>query len=532
MFRSSSFPVKMASALVALTFFPPSSFAEGAKNLFYRQIEESNKQLNYSNNIGLTYSVELTRGDKVALVDSRFPFASGDQLRFHVQSNIDGYLYILMKHGTKGNQSLLFPAPGSTEDNKVKAGVDVLVPGDGVLEFDSTPGIETIKLILSKEKLHQDPASYPAAYARSIVVTPKKNAESIAAACLVDMKTKDASKAEFFKSKQSLPNFSAEPAMTFVSKDTTKALAVELDLQHTRGFSSSNPQNSIGRETLSSSTQPKQSSDPKPVWAPSVVADPRVVADKWAIVVGISKFKDPRWDLMYPAKDAEDFASFLIKEGNFAEDHVKVLTNSEATRENILTAMGSKWLPENVKPGDIVVLYFASHGTSAAMDAAHKNFLVAYDTDPQNAFATGIELQDLARTIKRRLNTERIILVLDTCHSGSAQPGAKALVAPAKFSFTDLLQGTGQMVIASASENQIAHDSLRYKNGIFTKHFIDGLRQNKKLADAFAYTQKRVDEESRKDFQQAQMPVIKDGEWKGAAAILSVPPGKPRKVQN
>jgi len=70
------------------------------------------------------------------------------------------------------------------------------------------------------------------------------------------------------------------------------------------------------------------------------------------------------------------------------------------------------------------------------------------------------------------------------------------------------------MVIASANENQIAHDSMRYKNGIFTKHFIDGLRQNKRLADAFAYTKMKVEEESRQDFQEVQTPVLKDAEWK------------------
>ncbi|GAH55892.1 unnamed protein product, partial [marine sediment metagenome] len=201
-------------------------------------------------------------------------------------------------------------------------------------------------------------------------------------------------------------------------------------------------------------------------------------------------------------------------------------------RENILTALGSKWLPENAKPGDIVVIYFATHGTGAEQDIAHKNFLLACDTDPNNTFATGIEIQDLARTIKRRLNSDRIIVVLDTCHSGSAEPGAKSLFPPETFSFADLVQGSGQLIIASASDKQTAHDSMRYKNGIFTRHFIDGLRQNKKISDAFAYTCKKVEEESKQDFRQEQTPVMKDAEWKGAGVVLVVPPEKPRKAQN
>ncbi|MCA9818426.1 MAG: caspase family protein, partial [Cyanobacteria bacterium HKST-UBA01] len=32
------------------------------------------------------------------------------------------------------------------------------------------------------------------------------------------------------------------------------------------------------------------------------------VRDKWALVIGISNFKDPKINLKYPAKDARDFA--------------------------------------------------------------------------------------------------------------------------------------------------------------------------------------------------------------------------------
>ena len=39
----------------------------------------------------------------------------------------------------------------------------------------------------------------------------------------------------------------------------------------------------------------------------------RPIRDKWALVVGISDFKDKRLTLHYSAKDAEDFAGYLEK---------------------------------------------------------------------------------------------------------------------------------------------------------------------------------------------------------------------------
>jgi uncharacterized caspase-like protein len=252
------------------------------------------------------------------------------------------------------------------------------------------------------------------------------------------------------------------------------------------------------------------------------------VSDKWAVVIGISKFKNPRWNLNYPDKDAKDFASFLVNKCNFAPDHVRVLTDTSATRERILTDIGSYWLPYNAKPNDLVCIYFATHGTAPALDIAHKNFLMAHDTDPLNPFATGIEINDLARNVVRRLKSQRVVLILDTCHSGAAEIGAKDLNVN-KFDLTDLLQGTGHVVIASAGANQTAHDSARYKNGIFTKHLMDGLSKYPKLSDAFEYTRKAVQTESASDYKDLQTPVLKDAEWKGLELKISVPPVSPRK---
>ncbi len=531
-------------ALLAVFLSLPAAFAEGAKSLYYRQI---NQAAGEKKNIGLTYSIELTRNNKVAIVDSRYHFVSGDQLRFHVQANIDGYLYIVLKQGSRGDSALLFPAAGSAESNYVKSGQDIMVPEKGVLEFDQVAGTEKVKLVLSPQKLIEDPDKY----SRSVMISPKHSAQAIASQCLIDFALDPAGTIEFKKSDDAL-NFRKEPAVTVVSTNISKPLAVEMDLEH--GMNMNSPV-TVALATPVNTASPA-GSGLKPVWAaaadsakkansareantssspsdraPSAVTAPGLVKDKWAVIVGISEFKDPKWNLLYPAKDAEDLAAFLVKEGNFSADHVKLLTNAEASRENILSVLGGKWLPQNVKPGDIVFVYFASHGTSAAQDLARKNFLVAYDTDPKNAFATGIELQDLARTIKRRLDSDRIVIVLDTCHSGSADPGAKSIFGPQSFSYEDLIQGTGQLVIASARENQIAHDSLRYKNGIFTKHFMDGLKKNKKLEDAFTYTSKMVDAESKQDFNQSQSPVLKAADWQGSSIVLLVPPQEPRKVQ-
>lgn len=173
----------------------------------------------------------------------------------------------------------------------------------------------------------------------------------------------------------------------------------------------------------------------------------RPIKDKWAVVVGISRFKDPSIPtLKYPAKDARDFARFLVEKGNFAQDHVLVLSDEGASRDNIIDAIGDRWLPSRVQEDDLVVIFASTHGSPKEMDVkARDNFLIAYDTDPNRLFTTRIRFADLAPVIQKRTGCDRIVLFLDACNSGSAGVGSKALIRSNNFD-VDALAGEGQIV--------------------------------------------------------------------------------------
>lgn len=82
------------------------------------------------------------------------------------------------------------------------------------------------------------------------------------------------------------------------------------------------------------------------------------VGDKWALVIGVSQFKNQNIPLLkFAAKDASDFANYLVKDAHFAPDHVKVLTNEQATQKHIMSELGSKWLPHVATPDDLVVIF-------------------------------------------------------------------------------------------------------------------------------------------------------------------------------
>lgn len=260
-----------------------------------------------------------------------------------------------------------------------------------------------------------------------------------------------------------------------------------------------------------------------------VVAD-RPIKDKWAVVIGIDKFADRSIpSLQFSSKDAKDFAQFLVEKGNFAKDHVKVLVNEQATEINVRDVVGDTWLPRQVQPDDLVLIFASSHGSPKELDVAQENFLVVYDSDPNKLFSTAIRLDDLSKTIKRRTGCDRVVLLLDACHSGAANT-RDPLAPKAKNFDINSLAGEGQIIISSSDAEEISWESKRYQNGVFTHNLIDALQsagQGTKVTQAYQNLKQKVEEEVKTDRSASQTPVMKSL-WKGTEVALCAVPVQPR----
>lgn len=259
----------------------------------------------------------------------------------------------------------------------------------------------------------------------------------------------------------------------------------------------------------------------------SVAGSP--IKDKWAVLIGVSKFENPQIPtLKYPAKDARDLADFLVASGNFKRDHILLLTDELATRENILDAFGDGWLPKRVLEDDLVLVYVSSHGS--AVDNRGNNFIIAHDTDPDKPFATGIKLQTLLKDVTERTGCQRVVLMLDACHSGTATADAKGLTRNGIDPTTYV--GTGQVVISSSKPEQVSWESKRYKNGVFTHQLMEALQSkgaDTKIDDAYSALKDGVEAEVRFDRTVAQTPLLLS-KWQGPPLALLAPPTNPRVV--
>ena len=251
----------------------------------------------------------------------------------------------------------------------------------------------------------------------------------------------------------------------------------------------------------------------------------RPVKDKWALVVGISNFKDPSINLKYAAKDATDFKNFLVSTEKFKADHVKLLTDENATRENIIGLLGDKWLATHARADDLVVVYVSSHGSRAQDEAGGVNFLVAHDTNKNSLLATGIPMQWLTKMVKEQVHSDRVLLILDVCHSGSAGQGAKSLTRTAGIDPKLLNIGNGQMIICSSNAEQISWESKNYENSVFTRRLMEALQSNKEkttIGEAYNQLKILVESEVLRDRGDLQTPMLWNKNWQGKDPALAV----------
>jgi uncharacterized caspase-like protein len=313
----------------------------------------------------------------------------------------------------------------------------------------------------------------------------------------------------------------------------TAAVAVPTCAESSAKSSARPAPKSAAKSPASASAHMTATPQSRPVLKTTMPAENKPIRDKWAVVIGIDKFKDKRIpSLQYSSKDARDFADFLVKEGNFAPDHVLLLTNEEATENAIQRAVGDDWLPRRVLEDDVVLVFASTHGSPKEMDVAGENFLVTYDTDVDNLFSSAIELQDLATTIRRRTMCDRVIVLLDACNSGAAEAGGKGLVRSMNFDVGSIA-GEGTIVISSSKANERSWESKRYQNGVFTHNLMSALKckgTQTKLSEAYDALRDLVEQEVQFDRRVPQSPEMKM-RWNGNELAMMAPPARPRKTE-
>ena len=313
----------------------------------------------------------------------------------------------------------------------------------------------------------------------------------------------------------------------------------------------------------------------------------RPVRQKWAVVVGVSKFADQRLNSNDDLdKSARKFHDYLInpKAGKFRADHVRLLTDEAASQQAINNSI-DMWLSRLVGPDDLVVVYIA---TKAFPTTDGNSYLCSHNCRLDNIYGTCMSIQSLMQQLKEHVKSDRVVLVLESAYSGNAQlnssnggsskteavptttrtssasqvgatatesaslpkvnsvanniPGEATQTAGAKkaqpgmnVNLDQIALGKGFIILSSSAADQLSWKDL------FTDNLIAALKEKDGLVpldQAFEKTRKQTEYDSlyRMAGGKRQTPQIKS-DWKGNELVLGCVPveetrGLPQSIAN
>ncbi|MCB9284391.1 MAG: tetratricopeptide repeat protein [Lewinellaceae bacterium] len=199
----------------------------------------------------------------------------------------------------------------------------------------------------------------------------------------------------------------------------------------------------------------------------------------YAVVIGISNYQDSAIpDLRYADRDAEAFANFLRSPagGSLDADHLKLLTNEQATTGQVAAALD--WLLEQSKKDDKVIIYFSGHGDVERKTISQPGFLLCWDAPPRVYMGGGTYslafLQEIVTTLSTQ-NQAKVIVITDACHAGKL---SGSQIGGAQLTSSNLArQYANEVKMLSCQPNEYSLEGEQWGGGrgCFSYHLVNGL---------------------------------------------------------
>jgi hypothetical protein len=190
---------------------------------------------------------------------------------------------------------------------------------------------------------------------------------------------------------------------------------------------------------------------------------------------------------------AEVLHEQMLKRGGLDPARTKLVVDQQATRAQ-LEALITRWLPSVTQPGDVVFLYFSGHagqtpnrdGTEAdGMDEMIGPYDLNVGTRAMSRAEREARFRDsnivddvLARWLEE-LSGRRVVLILDTCHSGGVVEGKglRNLLADEAARVKDIAQLDVTVLTSCASDEQSLFEGTPNQTMWFTYFLAEAVEK-------------------------------------------------------
>ena len=153
--------------------------------------------------------------------------------------------------------------------------------------------------------------------------------------------------------------------------------------------------------------------------APAQGALPGTDGVKRALLIGINNYRSVP-GLQGSVNDVETMREVLVTRWGFAPSNIKVMTDEAATRAGILAALEE--LVAEAGPNDTVYFHYSGHGSQVKDLNGDEPDGLDETIVPQDGRSPNVPdiVDDELDALFARLKTPNAVIVLDSCHSGTA----------------------------------------------------------------------------------------------------------------
>lgn len=176
--------------------------------------------------------------------------------------------------------------------------------------------------------------------------------------------------------------------------------------------------------------------------------------------------------------DATAIKDVLIDPSHAAypPEQVTLLTETSATRQNILAAFDQIIAQVNQNPDATVIIYYSGHG--GRIQRTNEYFLVPFSYEPSQRADTAISGVEFTQKIEA-ITARKLVVLLDCCHAGGVpalkEPGETFVKSPLPPELLNVLgTGSGRVVVASWREDEYSYTGQPYS--AFTDCLLSALQ--------------------------------------------------------
>ncbi len=211
-------------------------------------------------------------------------------------------------------------------------------------------------------------------------------------------------------------------------------------------------------------------------------AKPKLVA----LIVGINRYKNPKYELNYALTDARSVAKKLDESSKqlFARVEKTELYDSQVTKEGIMKAFAT--ISKTINEQDLFVFYYAGHGTVNEDEGQSEFYLVPYDVTQMYGNSGGLKDKAVSAAILKELslkiNAQKQVFIIDACQSAGALQTVATRGAAEEKAMAQLARSTGTFWLTAAGSEQFATEFEQLGHGVFTYSILEGLSGESKAS--------------------------------------------------